>query len=261
MISIITSTENNLPLNMIFWENLKRFTHGPFELIVIDNQSIDGSRNYFLDIGAKVVYNHHAKKYPDFLLPAIKRAKSDVIAFMSNSMMVSKDWNKILIKDMNMRQREAIAGFTNNQPCNCWKTKFIFQKWKCLRFLIVKLLGECYSNFKLSAKLMYGDWEKWTQNNNGQFGKEASTLISSHLICKRSYLRNLGTWIKAGTFQFDESNPIHLSKEVYFHDFGKSEFIRNSKSSVEKQIISLNLDLEKMRQNVMPIPTKKLILN
>ena len=39
MISIITAIRNQLPMNQIFYENLLCYTHGPFELIIIDNQS------------------------------------------------------------------------------------------------------------------------------------------------------------------------------------------------------------------------------
>ena len=46
-ISIITAIHNGLPFNQIYLENLKRYTHYPFELIIIDNASTDGSCDFF----------------------------------------------------------------------------------------------------------------------------------------------------------------------------------------------------------------------
>lgn len=55
MISIITAIYNQLPMNQIFWEYLNKYTTVPYELIVIDNGSNDGSIEFFRDL---------AKSYP-----------------------------------------------------------------------------------------------------------------------------------------------------------------------------------------------------
>ncbi|MEP6952168.1 MAG: glycosyltransferase [Ginsengibacter sp.] len=47
MISILTSVHNQLDMNKLFYETLKKNTSLPFELIVIDNNSTDGSREFF----------------------------------------------------------------------------------------------------------------------------------------------------------------------------------------------------------------------
>jgi len=45
-ISIITAVYNQLAMNQIYWENLKKNTQHPFELIVIDNASTDASADF-----------------------------------------------------------------------------------------------------------------------------------------------------------------------------------------------------------------------
>jgi GT2 family glycosyltransferase len=47
MLSIITAVHNLLPMNRLFWEYLQRYTALPFELIIIDNDSTDGSDRFF----------------------------------------------------------------------------------------------------------------------------------------------------------------------------------------------------------------------
>ena len=67
MISIITAIYNQRSVNELFWHYLKLYTHFPFELIIIDNNSNDGSADFFESIGATVIrnqgnYSYHSVK-------------------------------------------------------------------------------------------------------------------------------------------------------------------------------------------------------
>jgi GT2 family glycosyltransferase len=57
MISIITAVHNQLEMNQIFLENLRKYTVHPFELIIIDNNSTDGTRDFFEKEGVVVIAN------------------------------------------------------------------------------------------------------------------------------------------------------------------------------------------------------------
>ena len=47
MISIVTAVHNQIGMNRLFYETLKRNTRNVYELIIIDNNSTDGSREFF----------------------------------------------------------------------------------------------------------------------------------------------------------------------------------------------------------------------
>src|SRR5947208_13580 len=64
MISIITAVYNQLAVNRLFVENLRRYTHHPYELIIIDNGSTDGSAEFFEQQGATVIRNGANYSYP-----------------------------------------------------------------------------------------------------------------------------------------------------------------------------------------------------
>lgn len=49
MISIITAIHNQLEVNKIFYNSLKKSTFNSFELIILDNNSTDGSSDYFAE--------------------------------------------------------------------------------------------------------------------------------------------------------------------------------------------------------------------
>jgi glycosyltransferase involved in cell wall biosynthesis len=56
-LSIITAVHNQLPMNQIYWENLRKNTKNSFELIVIDNASTDASADFFESVGVRVIRN------------------------------------------------------------------------------------------------------------------------------------------------------------------------------------------------------------
>lgn len=46
MISIVTAVHNQIGMNRLFYETLKRNTRNVYELIIIDNNSTDGRANF-----------------------------------------------------------------------------------------------------------------------------------------------------------------------------------------------------------------------
>src|SRR5437867_1782692 len=100
MISIITAVHNQLAVNKIFHEHLRRYTKLPYELIVIDNASSDGSREFFESAGAKVIRNDGNYSYPFCQNQGIRAARHDVFAFLNNDIIVSPDWDKRMVETM-----------------------------------------------------------------------------------------------------------------------------------------------------------------
>jgi glycosyltransferase involved in cell wall biosynthesis len=47
MLSVIVVVHNQLGHNQLFLEGIRRYTTGPYEVIVIDNHSTDGSAEFF----------------------------------------------------------------------------------------------------------------------------------------------------------------------------------------------------------------------
>ena len=47
MLSIIVAVHNQLGHDQLFFEGICRYTTGPYEVIVVDNHSADGSAEFF----------------------------------------------------------------------------------------------------------------------------------------------------------------------------------------------------------------------
>ena len=94
MISIVTSVHNQLDMNKLFYETLKINSSLPFELIVIDNNSDDGSREFFKEKADVLITNSANYSYPHCQNQEIAVAKFEYLAFFNNDILVPKDWDK-----------------------------------------------------------------------------------------------------------------------------------------------------------------------
>jgi len=56
-VTIIVTTWNSLEMFRLCWEYLNRYTKPPFELIVVDNGSTDGTVGFLKTIKAKTILN------------------------------------------------------------------------------------------------------------------------------------------------------------------------------------------------------------
>jgi len=55
MLSIIVAVHNQFGHNRLFLEGIRRYTTDPYELVVIDNHSTDGSAEFFEANGCQVI--------------------------------------------------------------------------------------------------------------------------------------------------------------------------------------------------------------
>src|SRR5258707_3447218 len=98
MISIITAVHNGLAFNKIYLEYLRKYTHNTYEVIIIDNASTDGTREFFQDNGCKVIANDLNYSYPYTQNQGIRSATGEYPFFLNNDIIVSPGWDQRLIE-------------------------------------------------------------------------------------------------------------------------------------------------------------------
>src|SRR5471032_1678624 len=162
MISIITAIHNQLAVNKIFLGYLQRYTRLPYELIIIDNGSSDGSREFFEAAGAKVIRNDGNYSYPYCQNQGIRAARYDVFAFLNNDIIVSPNWDERMIAVMERNGLELATCCGVERLENAAAQKRIRKKWSLIKKL-VGLIGTNERTLRLMHKIMYGDWGKFTQ--------------------------------------------------------------------------------------------------
>ena len=233
MISIIAAVHNQLPINKLFYDSLVKHTYHPFELIIIDNNSSDGSREFYKSVGATVIENKENYSYPFCQNQGIKIAKHDVFAFLNNDIIVPPLWDKRLLE---ISELHGLEVFT---PCGIEKTetpestKKMWKKWNIIKNIISRF-GRNEKTFKLMHSIMYGNWEKFSNARYNNFKtKIIEGFVGNSVIMKRSAIEKIGLWderLQAADFdlylrtkkrniEFGDILPIHTVLGVFHHHF------------------------------------------
>jgi len=254
MISIITSVHNQLSMNKLFYETLVKNTAYDFQLIVIDNNSTDGSREYFSD-KATLILNNQNFTYPYCQNQGIQVAKYDNLAFLNNDLLVSENWDKRVLEIMKQHNVEVISFATNDRLETPLATKRNSRRWKRIKYPIMRLLGTNDFTLKLMAKLMYGNFDNYTERRYRQFGDQLIEGFSgSAILMNRSALNKIGEWderiyvadfdiycrTKQRSIDYGDMQPIQLALGVYFHHYQRLTLKSNFEPFTNKyQEISL----------------------
>jgi GT2 family glycosyltransferase len=238
MISIITAIYNQRAMNELYWEKLKQYTHYPFELIIIDNGSTDGSADFFESVGAKVIRNRDNYSYPHSQNQGIAVAQYDHLAFLNNDIIVSPDWDKYLLESMQKNSLEVATVCGIEQVENAAATKKLKRRWKRVKNLL-GLFGYSRFTLKLMHRWMYGDWAKFCMTRRVAFsGVVKEGFVGNTVMIHRSALSKIGLWderLQAADFdlylrtkqraaQFADIKPVHICLDVFVHHYIRLSF-------------------------------------
>jgi len=274
MISIITAIYNQISMNKLFLEYLKRYTFNKFELIIIDNGSTDGSADFFDNNGAVVIRNDGNYSYPHCMNQGIAMAKYDNLVFLNNDLLVSKDWDKKALEIMDLHGLEIASCCATDRVESNEATYRSQKKWKYIRNPLLFLFGPRYYNLKLMHYLHCGNWEVFTKKRYQLFGNRIKEGIAgSNVFMKRSALDKIGIWdprIQSADFDLfirtklrnenaADIKPISIILGLYFHHFirltSKSSYppfkdLANIISIKEKWDVGINRLLEESGMNI-----------
>jgi GT2 family glycosyltransferase len=198
MISIITAIHNQIDMNKLFWEYLLKYTDNPFELIIVDNISTDGSREFFQSLSkdkVTVIENNANYSYPYCQNQGIAIAKYDVLVFLNNDLLVSNHWDKRLLEVLGENKREVLSCASNDRIFDKIETRKLSRRWKRIKYPLIYLFGQRLFALKLMVKLCYGNWERYTSKIFDRYGYSFTIGFSGSAIAMtRKAIELLGTW-------------------------------------------------------------------
>lgn len=234
MISIITAIYNQLPVNKLFLDSLRRYTHHPFELIILDNGSTDGSAEFFESNGATVIRNGANYSYPYCQNQGIKIAQYDYFAFLNNDIIVSPDWDKHLIESMLHNQLDVITSCGIEQVENAKATKQLRRRWQKIKNL-VGLLGASSVTLRWMHSWMYrGDWENFSRQRYDKYRCQIKEgFVGNSVLMHRNAIDKIGLWderiqgadfdlylrSKERSLSHGDMKPVHLALDTYVHHY------------------------------------------
>lgn len=233
MISIITAIYNQRAVNELFWENLKRNTRNPFELIIIDNGSTDGSADFFESVGARVIRNPANYSYPHSQNQGIAIAQYDWLGFLNNDIIVSPDWDAKLIATMQANGLEVATVCGIEQIENAQATRKLKRRWQRIKNFI-GLFGCGKRALALMHRWMYGDWDRFCRSRHTRFaGQVKEGFVGNTVMMTRSAIDKIGAWdetqqaadfdlyLRSKTRARDvgDIKPMHIALDVFVHHY------------------------------------------
>jgi GT2 family glycosyltransferase len=241
MISIITAIYNQLDMNKLFWVYLNKYTDNGFELIIVDNGSQDGSREFFQSLkgNVTVIANDGNYSYPHCQNQGLAIAKYDMLAFFNNDILVPPHWDSRITKVLGKDNQDVVSLSSNDRLYDKIVSKKIKRNWKHIKYPIKAVLGQRLIVLKFMAFLCYGNWERFTNKIFQQYGYSLTIGFSgSAIIMNRRAIEKLGSWDSTQqSADFDlffrtclrsetvgDIKPLAIINGVYNHHFSRMTF-------------------------------------
>lgn len=128
-VSIVVLTYNNLKINKLCIDSITHNTAYPnYELIVVDNLSTDGTREYLKelersDFGIQVILNDFNKGFAAGNNVGILAAEGDYVLLLNNDTLVTRGWLTALTKHFQNNSKLGMCGPVTNSIGNEAKIK------------------------------------------------------------------------------------------------------------------------------------------
>ncbi|MFC2151122.1 glycosyltransferase family 2 protein [Bacteroidota bacterium] len=236
MISIIASIYNQKSMNEIFYQKLIENTKNDFELIIVDNNSTDKSREFFSSKkNVEIVHNDGNYNYPYCQNVGLKKAKYDIVCFFNNDIIVSPNWDvRVLEIFKKYKDLKVLSVATNDHLENKMIQRKISRKWKFIKYPLQTIFGINKFSLNLMKYLMYGNFNKYAENRFLKWGYELIEGFSgSAIITKKEFIKSIGLWderiqkadfdlfnrVKKLSLTDNTVMPIQLALGIYFHHY------------------------------------------
>lgn len=220
-------------MNRLFLENLRKYTRQPFELIIIDNHSTDGSAEFFEEQGAVVIRNEGNYSYPFTQNQGIRVARYEIYAFLNNDIIVSPGWDEHLVESMKAHDLDVITVCGIERVESPAETKRLGRRWKAIKNLISQF-GINRFSLKLMHRLMYGNWESFNEQRLRRFGTSVvEGFVGNSVMFTKKALDLIGYWderiqgadfdlyirSKKRNIEFGDIKPCHIALGVFNHHY------------------------------------------
>lgn len=213
--SIIILTLNNLEYTKRCIESIRKYTLEPYEIIVVDNGSKDGTIEYLeSQADIKLIKNPTNLGFAMGNNIGMKEAKGDYIVVLNNDTIVTQGWLTRLIACAESDPSIGIVGPRSNYVAG---------------IQIVKNVP--YGN-DMTAMQEFA--RKWSLENSGKY-EETARVIGFCMLIKREVIEKIGGFdplYESGNFEDDDlcvrairaGFKIMIAHDVFIHHYGSKTF-------------------------------------
>ncbi|MBI4384071.1 MAG: glycosyltransferase [Nitrospinae bacterium] len=118
--SIVIPAVNNLAFNKRCIESVREHTDGDYEIVVVDNHSADGSREYFQGLGDKVrlICNDGLRTFAQSCNQGARAAAGEYLVFLNNDTYVTPGWLSAMVELVRSDPKIGMVGNKQLYPGN-----------------------------------------------------------------------------------------------------------------------------------------------
>lgn len=212
--SIVIVTHNQLPYTQQCIDSLRMRTDEPFELILIDNGSTDGTPQYLNSLAdAQVILNPDNRGFPAAVNQGIKAASGKNILLLNNDTLLTTGWLNRLLAHLHSAADIGIVGPVSNNISGPQQIAATYTDLSCL------------DGFA---------WD-WGKKHDRQSHDEAR-LVGFCMLMKRELINQIGTMDERfgiGCFEDDDycrrakaaGYRTVIAVDSFVHHFGSRSFI------------------------------------
>jgi len=116
LVSVIVVTYNNVEYTRLCIDSVLRNTHAPrFEVIVVDNASTDGTRDYLEGLGSavRVLFNERNEGFARANNQGIAGSQGSLVILLNNDTVVPPGWSCRLLRHLAVPEIGAVVSVTN----------------------------------------------------------------------------------------------------------------------------------------------------
>ena len=251
-VSIIMLTYNGLKMNKICVNSILTNTaYQNYELIIVDNMSTDGTRDYLTELdekgnpNIKIILNNDNKGFAGGNNVGIRAADGDYIILLNNDTLVTRGWITNLIKHMENNSNIGMTGSVTNSIGNEAE-------------IPVK-----YNSFE--SMLLFAD--KFTRKNMGKTFDNPNVLAMFCVAIRRKVIDECGLLDEdytRGMFEDDDyadrvkkaGYKLLIADDSFIHHFGSATF-KKLESKEFMELFNKNKEIFVKKSGHKWIPHKK----
>lgn len=244
--SIIMAVYNQLNYTKLCAQSIQRYTDMPYELIIIDNGSRDGTGEFLKSLHASVITNAENRGCAIAWNQGIKSAKGDYLCILNNDTVVTEGWLSRLISLMEKGNYSVVSPAITEGPLYYDLEAYALDFTRACRNLIRKGANACCMLIRretfervglFDEQFIYGGHEDIDFFWRCQQARLSMATTGSCLIHHFS-MKTQNEIKKTEDFDYDRHN-----KERFFKKWGRTPdggwFERKSRH-LEKLFIDLN---------------------
>jgi len=211
--SIVIVTFNQLAYTRMCLESIRFLTDEPYELIIVDNASTDGTVEYLRSCSdVKLIENAENRGFPSAANQGMLASRGQQVLFLNNDIIATTGWLKRLLSALHSDPRVGLVGPCSNYVSGPQQVEPAYHDLACLDGWA---------------------WEHGKQKNG--HCEEVDRLVGFCLLVRREVLDTIGLFDERfGIGNFEDDDLCHraiaagwravIARDAYIHHFGHRSF-------------------------------------